>query len=198
MCTILVVYASRMGATREIAEAIADELAQTDHAVTVRSCTDAPDPDGFDAVVIGSAVYARRWMPDATHYLRRQARYLINRPTYLFQSGPCEARDADVSDTSCPRAIRRIVAKFGLPDPVTFSGRLDPSQATGRLTRWVASGSSAGDFRNWDAIRDWAHIIGSELHEYPARQDAHPHHAAATADRIDFTPPAPDRGEALT
>lgn len=89
MSRVIVAYASRMGSTREIAEVVADELRQTDHTVTIAPCSAAPDAAGFDAAIIGSALYGRRWMPDAEHYVRRQARHLTNRPTYLFQSGPC-------------------------------------------------------------------------------------------------------------
>ena len=179
MSTVLVAYASRMGSTREIAAAIANELAQLDHTVTVASCAEAPDVDGFDAVVIGSAIYVQRWIPDAVRYLRRQAPYLTNRPTYLFQSGPCDTSKG-VDGTPSPRSVRRITRKFGLSEPTTFAGRLDPARATGRLTRWVATGSNAGDFRHWSAVRDWAYTIGTDIQafaESAATYDDRPSHS---------------------
>ena len=175
MCTVLLAYASRMGATREIAEVLADELRQTDHTVTIASCATAPDADEFDAVVIGSALYAGRWMPEASSYLRRQATHLTSRPTFLFQSGPCDADRHSATSTAAPHAVTKIVRRFGLPEPITFAGRLDPTKATGRMSRWMANALPAGDFRDWTAIRAWGYAIGVELHEYLDRRPQRPH-----------------------
>lgn len=169
MCRILVAYASRAGSTREIAEAVADELRQTDHSVTVASCDDAPDADGFDAVVIGSALYADRWLPTASRYLRRQRPHLQGRPTYLFQSGPCRPRPEeggpqhDAGRTPVPRVVRRLGRQLGLAHPVTFAGRLDPADS--RLSRWLAAAAPSGDFRDWEEIRAWGYANGTELQE---------------------------------
>ena len=39
---------------------------------------------------------------------------------------------------------------------MTFGGRLIRSEATGPISRWMATGSLAGDFRDWARIRAWA------------------------------------------
>ena len=67
---MLVAYASRMGSTREIAEAVADRLRSSGLSVDVRACVDDPDPTGYAGVVVGSAVYVRRWLPGARAFLR--------------------------------------------------------------------------------------------------------------------------------
>lgn len=193
MSTVLVTYASRMGSTREIAEAIAADLRETDHTVTCQPCAASPDADSFDAVVLGSAIYVQRWMGDALDYLRRQAPALSTRRTYLFQSGPCGTDGGGAKITPVPRAVHRIVRTFGLSEPVTFGGRLDPELATGRLTRWVATGQ-AGDDRDWEAIHAWGFAIGSELHKHldrPSEQHRH-------AESIGTTPPYLASKRALT
>lgn len=175
MSKVLVAYASDMGSTREIAEAIADELRQTDHTVILTPCATAADVDGFDAVVLGSALYARRWMPEAATYLARQAKYLTSRPTFLFQSGPCGEGLPGVIPAPAPRAVRRILRRFDLPDPVTFAGRLDPTRTHGRSTHGMAHATTAGDFRDWNAIRTWGYAVGVELHEYLDRRPQRRH-----------------------
>ena len=55
---VLVTYASRMGSTAGIGEAIAERLRAAGLDVTVVPVSHAPDPEGFDAVVCGSAIYA--------------------------------------------------------------------------------------------------------------------------------------------
>lgn len=89
MSRVLVAYATRMGSTREVAEAIAERLEQAGLDVDVRPCAQAPDAWKYDAVIIGSAVYLRQWDKTGLDYLRAQAPDLAERPTWLFQTGPC-------------------------------------------------------------------------------------------------------------
>ena len=49
-----------------------------------------------------------------------------------------------------------MIQSHGLQPPVTFGGRLIRSEATGPISRWMATGSLAGDFRDWARIRAWA------------------------------------------
>ena len=63
--TVLVVYASAHGSTQEIAEYITARLAGSGLRVQAHSVVDAPDPAAFDAVVIGSAIHDRAWLPGA-------------------------------------------------------------------------------------------------------------------------------------
>jgi menaquinone-dependent protoporphyrinogen oxidase len=56
MSLILVAYASKHGATQEIAEAIADELRQADHDIDCIPAGHVRDLEPYQAVVIGSAV----------------------------------------------------------------------------------------------------------------------------------------------
>ena len=67
MTRILLACASRHGATAEIAEEIGDVLRREvpGAVVEVRDAAEPGDVDGFDAVVLGSAVYMGRWLPAA-------------------------------------------------------------------------------------------------------------------------------------
>ena len=69
MSRVLVAYASKHGATAEIAEAIADQLRQDGYTVDCVPADQAAEVDSYDAAVIGSAVYMRRWRPEARHLL---------------------------------------------------------------------------------------------------------------------------------
>ena len=78
---VLVAYASRMGSTKEIAEAIGAELTARDLEVDVLPCTADPKPDDYDAVVLGSAVYVRRW--DKPARVPQAVRGRLGGPTHL-------------------------------------------------------------------------------------------------------------------
>lgn len=162
MTTVLVAYASRMGSTAEIAETIGQVLRESGLRVRVVPCAEVESVDDDDAAVVGSALYADRWMHDAVAFLRRFSEQLAERPTWLFQSGPC-GDDATTQQVDTPRQVARLVARYGLRPPVTFGGRLHPSAAWDRMSRWMATGDRAGDFRDWDALRAWARWCARSL-----------------------------------
>ena len=64
-------YASGNGSTKEIAEFIAARLIRNGLLVQAHSVVDAPDPAAFEAVVIGSAIHNRAWLPSTEEYVRR-------------------------------------------------------------------------------------------------------------------------------
>lgn len=161
---ILVAHASRMGSTAEIAAHVAAQLSAAGHDVDVRSCADAPAATGYDAVVLGSALYLGRWLEPALRYLQTQAVPLGQRPTWLFQSGPCGA-GFDLDAVRVPRRVRTLARRVGSAPTTTFGGRLDRARTTSRLGRWMATGALSGDFRDWDLISAWTETIVVRLAE---------------------------------
>ena len=163
MGPILVAYASRMGATQEIAEAIGGRLELAGFAVDVLPCDSQPTVANYDAVVIGSAIYLQRWEKAAKKLLRQQCDDLAARRVWLFQSGPC-GEGARTEQSPVQGKVRRLAAQIGCEPPVTFGGRLTVETATGPISTWMATGPTlAGDFRDFDRIRGWADSIAEEL-----------------------------------
>ena len=157
----LVCYASKMGSTREIAEAIGAALGDTGQRVTVLPVDEVSDLTPYGMVVLGSAVYLNRWRPEAVHFLKRHRDELAGREVWLFQSGPCGERDAS-KQLPLPPKVQRLAAQIGARPPVTFGGRLEPATARGPVARWLARGELAGDWRNWDQIRAWVARIADQ------------------------------------
>ena len=87
---VLVTAASRHGSTAEIATAIARALEESVVGLTAIAVPidQRPEPARFDAVVLGSAVYAGRWLEPAREYAAAHAEALRDRPVWLFSSGP--------------------------------------------------------------------------------------------------------------
>jgi menaquinone-dependent protoporphyrinogen oxidase len=163
MGPVLVAYASRMGATEEIAEAIGGRLKLAGLSVDVLPCARRPTVANYDAVVVGSAIYLQRWEKAAKRLLEDQAGDLVSRPVWLFQSGPC-GEGARTEQIEVQRKVAKLAARIGCAPPVTFGGRLTRESATGPISRWMASGSPlAGDFRDFDRIHAWADSIAEEL-----------------------------------
>ena len=93
---ILVTVASRHGATAEIGEKIGSILRDAGHDVVVEPPQAVAALDGFDAVVLGSAVYAGRWIDDARRFAERHHARLPRR------SWPRTGRTATVRCGSFP------------------------------------------------------------------------------------------------
>ena len=90
MAHVLVVYGSRHGATRGIAQRIGAVLRAEGSEAVVASADDA-EPDDVrtaDAFVVGSAVYMGSWLNEPLDFLRRNQQELASRQTWLFSSGP--------------------------------------------------------------------------------------------------------------
>src|SRR5690606_28152094 len=71
MTRVLVAYASKMGGTKEIATAIGARLTDGGYLTDVRPVEAVDSVTGYDAVVLGSAVYAGRWRPAAARFVQR-------------------------------------------------------------------------------------------------------------------------------
>jgi len=167
MSTVLIVHATQMGSTAEIAQSVADRLTARGSECVIFSADAAPAPDRFDAVVVGSAIYLGHWLPRATEYLRDYRRPLMRRPVFLFQSGPC-GEDAESAQVKVPRRIAQLSRVIGCQPPVTFGGVLDKARATGPLSRWMTDGAFAGDYRDWGRITAWADLVADQLGARPA------------------------------
>lgn len=156
-----VVYASKHGSTREIAEAIAAELAKSGADARAQSVSEASlhDVAGADAVVLGSALYFGHWLESATWFMSELAQVAGGRPVWLFSSGPVGAEV--VEPTSELFGKREL---DGLRGHRVFGGKLQ-RDALDPTERAVASalGASDGDARDWDEIRAWAREIAEQV-----------------------------------
>ena len=159
---ILVAYASKHGATAEIAGAIADQLRSEGLEATCADAGDVKDVADYDAVVLGSAVYMKRWRPEARRFLRKHHDGLDERPFWVFSSGYIgENRDPAWEE---PRKIIDTVEKLGVREHVTFGGRVpqDPGNFVERAMLRDTPPELA-DQRDFEAIRAWASGIAAAV-----------------------------------
>lgn len=158
----LVIAASKYGSTREIGEAIAEELRANGVEARFADAGSASDLQAADVIVLGSAVYAGHWLDSARRLLDRQREVLAARPTWLFSSGPIG--DPPKPDVGDPEGIAQAAEAIGARGHEVFAGKLD-RDALSRVERMLvrALRAPAGDFRDWDAIRAWARAIATEV-----------------------------------
>ena len=162
--TILVAAASRHGATYEIAEAIGRGLAKHGLDMEVARIEDVGGIAGYDAFVLGSAVYVGHWLEPARSFVEHQRDELSRRPTWLFSSGP-------IGDPPRPNEedavqVDDLVAAVAAREHRLFPGRLDKSLlGFGERAVVFAFRTEEGDFRDWDEIDRWATEIAEALRD---------------------------------
>ena len=172
---ILVAYATRHGATRGIAERIAQTLERPGLEVTLRPVNQAGAVGEYDAFIIGAAAYMFHWLNEATSFVQRNRSILASHPAWLFSSGPLgtERVDADGQDaleTAEPREFTDLVADIRPLGLQVFFGAYDPHakpvgimEPLTRLMPAAREALPAGDFRDWPAIEAWAEGVAREL-----------------------------------
>lgn len=163
---ILVAYASKHGATEEIAEAIAEALRQNDQPVVIQPVDQVNDLTGYGAVVVGSAVYMGQWRKEAAQFLEANEEALAARDVWLFSSGPTGEGDpsALMNDWHFPENLQPLADRIGPHDIAFFHGVLDIKKLN-FAERLLVKGIKApvGDFRDWTSIRAWATGIATTV-----------------------------------
>ena len=98
MATIIVAYASKGGATAEIAGWIGDALRRTGATVDVRPADDVASLEGFDAVVVGGPLYMGKVLKPVPAFFSRHRAALAGKPVAVFISGSSLGKDDSKAD----------------------------------------------------------------------------------------------------
>ncbi len=188
MTKVLVVYGSRHGGTKGIAERIGEVLRGAGLDADVTAAHAARDVGLADAFVIGSGVYMGSWLDEALDFLRRNQPTLATRPVWIFSSGPLRGSTAerpsdDPLDALGPsegpgsgsrRKVEELTHAIGARDHRVFFGAFDPNDSpktiAERFVRLMPAAKGllpAGDFRDWPEIEAWAREIAASLQPVP-------------------------------
>jgi menaquinone-dependent protoporphyrinogen oxidase len=166
----LVTYATYTGSTQGVAEAIAKVLIENRITIDLLPMQEVKELEPYQAVVVGSAIQDRQWLPEAMQFLRTHRATLTQKTVATFtlcmtlamKSG--EKYRPDIMEWLAP--VRRIA------QPVSegvFAGVLDISKIPSFSDRMKFRLSvlfgiwSEGDHRDWDAIHAWAKELPSRL-----------------------------------
>jgi menaquinone-dependent protoporphyrinogen oxidase len=170
---VLVAYASKHGATQQIAERIAQTLTAAGQQARACPVTAAGDLADCSAFVVGSAVYMGHWQKEAVEFVQRHRAVLADHPVWLFSSGPLgteptDAQGRDLKVTSEPKDITGFTEAVHPREHRVFFGVLDPAGLGmgERALRKLPAGRTLlpeGDFRDWAEIEGWATGIAREL-----------------------------------
>lgn len=156
---ILLIYASATGSTVEVAEAIAETLAGRGFCVDVRPVNENPQVDGYQAVLVGSAVQYGNWLPEAIEFVKNNQEALKRVPVALF----CvHIRNTEDDEQSRKNRLAYLDSVRPLVQPVAeafFPGRFNRRGAALLLPGLVARFVPIIDLRNWKKIRAWSQTV---------------------------------------
>jgi menaquinone-dependent protoporphyrinogen oxidase len=152
---VLVAYATKYGATKEIAEEIGNVLRQAGLLTDVLPVNKVRDLNPYRAVILGSAVYIGRWRKEAVKFLQANERALAERQVWLFSSGPTGEGDAVelLQGWRFPDAQQQLADSIRPRDIAVFHGDVDVKKLNFLEKAMIKNVKAPdGDFRDWGII----------------------------------------------
>lgn len=162
---ILVTYATCTGSTVGVAEAIEQALIEAGALAEAHPMREVISLSGYDAVVAGSAIQGKAWLPEATRWVRDHQTELRQKPFAAF----LVCLTLAMKNQAQVEKVRPMVAEWLAPvralvptrSEACFPGVLDLAKIPSwkdrmgfQVSVWMGVWDP-GDFRDWDAIHDW-------------------------------------------
>ena len=158
---ILLAYASRFGSTQEAAERMGAVLRIAGLEVDVQPMQEVNKLDGYEAVVLGAAIYNARWHPEAHQFLSKHREALEQRPVAIFALGPLSTSEAAMQRSR--GQLDKELGKYPWLKPASvevFIGKIDRAKM-GFFDRLTSPATT--DHMDWEAIRLWAEGLPERL-----------------------------------
>jgi menaquinone-dependent protoporphyrinogen oxidase len=159
---ILVTYATRTGSTVGVASAIGETLASRGFSVDVKPLNERPSLEGYQAVVIGSAVNGYKWLPEAVEYVEARQDALKKLPVALFCVHALNTGSKASSKKNRESYLKDIRPLVNPLCEGYFAGMCGKPGETGGIAMWFARtfmDATPGDGRDWGKIRGWANAL---------------------------------------
>lgn len=168
---ILVTYATRCGSTAGIAAEIAKTLADLGFPTDLVAMQDVASVAPYPIVIAGSPIQGGQWLPEAFRFLRTHEADLRRKRFATFFS--CMMLTLDQNKARHTTLMQSFMAPVrAIVQPVTegcFAGAFTMDKITNSMDRLgmkihqSVSPMPEGDFRDWDAIHNWAESLPTRL-----------------------------------
>ena len=124
-----ILYATKHGATHEIAKRIADRM--DDAAIHDLRKSNTPDISGFDCIIVGSSIYVGMIRKEAKAFLSQNEDMLCNKKFGLFLSGMDPSGGKELFDANFSQSILQKAKATSI-----LGGIYDPQKA-GFIERFI-------------------------------------------------------------
>jgi menaquinone-dependent protoporphyrinogen oxidase len=156
---ILIGYATRTGSTVGVAEAFGETLGKRGFRVEVKPMKEVTSLEGYQAVILGSAINGAQWLPEAVDFVKSNQNALHTVPVALFCVHGMNVSDDEKAKKRRLAYLDNVRALIKPKTEAFFAGiGLDPGEKN-KIIRWMYfafGGGGEGDMRDWDKIRGWA------------------------------------------
>jgi menaquinone-dependent protoporphyrinogen oxidase len=161
---VLIAFHTQEGQTAKIAARISGVLTAAGVSVDTDAIDSAPEPAGYDLVVVGDSIHAVHHSKALRAYLRDHADALTAMPTALFQVSLTSANPDDAHTATAHGMVQELLDDTGFdPDIVAmFAGALVYTQygwLKGRIMRAIVKREHGDtdmsrdyDYTDWDAV----------------------------------------------
>ena len=168
---ILIAYATRAGSTKEVAQFIAQSLIEHGASVEVQPAAAIAELKPYSAVILGSAIRAGRWLPEAVEFVKQHKPDLEKLPLVYFLVCATMSEDTPENHDKVLAYLKPVRALLEPLEIGLFAGKLDET-TLGFFAKLVvkAMRKEQGDWRDWEAVQDWAGKIYARLarfEQYP-------------------------------
>jgi menaquinone-dependent protoporphyrinogen oxidase len=160
----LVAYASKCGSTTEVAEVVAGRLMAKGWRVDLAEVVEAGAPEGYDAVVLGSAVRMGAWLPEAVNYVRKHQARLRKMAVAIFTVHMLAIDESVESEEQRAAYVRPVLQLIQPRVEAFFAGRIDYGRLS-LMERKIAEAVNTPevDRRDWKLIESWADGLAGVL-----------------------------------
>jgi menaquinone-dependent protoporphyrinogen oxidase len=160
---VLVAYASKCGATGEVAAHIADKLCEASLSVDLARARDVRSVDPYSRIVLGSAVYMGNVLSESVDFAKKFLSADSDKRIAVFDVSLAMKEDTP-DNVQTALGYLDVFNEFFTPTHVgTFAGRIDLDTLPFLYRQFAEADSEGilaeGDYRDWAQIDVWAEEI---------------------------------------
>ncbi|HAY84803.1 MAG TPA: flavodoxin [Chloroflexi bacterium] len=152
---VLITYATRFGATMQVADAIAKTAREAGQEVELKAMKDVHSLEGYQGVFLGSAVNYATWLPEAVEFVKTMQEDLRQIAVVLFTVHITNVGDDEKSRRNRQAFTEEVRELIDPVDEAFFAGKFDRQAAGEIMPKWLAWLVPTIDLRKWQKIRVW-------------------------------------------
>ena len=162
MARVLVTYGTVHGSTAEIATRIGEQLTDAGFDTDVLHANLGIDVAKYDALVVGSPMYAGTWTPDPAVLLFANRENIERLPIALFSVGIIDVKHPAKLREEHDAWIEKAFVGEGVELKIVSAGIFKGAYWRRNLPFWVRIVDTVlrvtpeGDYRQWDVVESWA------------------------------------------
>ena len=176
MSKFLITYATWTGATKEVAQFMAEKMRARSVLVDVISADSVTSLDHYDCVIAGSSIHASRTVKNFDKFLNKFKNEILEKPHAFFVVCANMNQETETTRNETLGWLNKTLEKIGQFSPISvglFAGAVITDSQEFHSQNFLikriimamqvkmTEDFGKSDFRNWENISDWANELVS-------------------------------------